>query len=126
MRHLTDHHDGHGLNERVSITADAQDERAGGASHRYTLAFNHGPEDVQEVGFLQFQHGARTVPESRAGILEGALLTILIDRYRCFQSGPFACRENAIILTKLEECLMWAKERAHARARRGVLGKNEK
>jgi len=53
-------------------------------------------------------------------------LAILIDRLRGFQAGPYACRENAIQLTKLEETLMWTKERAHARAKRGVLGKNVK
>jgi len=52
------------------------------------------------------------------------VFAILIDRMRGFQSGPYACRENAIILTKLEECLLWTKARADGRAKRGVLGHN--
>jgi hypothetical protein len=54
------------------------------------------------------------------------MLVAMIDRLRGFQAGPFACRENAIILTKLEECLHWTRARADARAKRGVLGKAEK
>lgn len=128
MREIVDHHDGHGLNESIHIVADAPSN--GGASHRYDLSIAAGPDgnpgEVQLIGFVQFQQGARNEPGSTPGATEAALLAILIDRLRGFQAGPFACRENAIQLTKLEETLMWTKERAHARARRGVLGKEAK
>ena len=115
MRTLVDHHDGHGLNESITIGADGPGP--GGASHRYTLTIGE-----HRVGFLQFQEGPRHVPESTPGATEAALLAILIDRLRGFQAGPYACRENAIQLTKLEETLHWARARADARAKRGVLG----
>jgi VCBS repeat-containing protein len=38
MRQITDHHDGHGLNESIGITAD--DLGPGGASHEYTFTIN--------------------------------------------------------------------------------------
>lgn len=124
---LTDHHDGHGLNEALQIEHDGRDAQAGGASHLYRVHHYDSQTDTQTlVGHVQFQHGPRHVEGSTPGVTEGVLLAILIDRLRGFQAGPFACRENAIILTKLEECLMWTKERAHQRAARGVLGKNEK
>lgn len=126
MDPILDHHDGHGLNERVSITRDERDPNAGGASHHYRLMFQHGPDDEQEVGFLQFQHGARSVEGSKSGLLEGALIAVLLDRLRAFQAGPYPSRQNAIALTKLEEALFWIKDRAHERARRGVLGTNTK
>jgi hypothetical protein len=119
MRTITDHHDGHGLNE--SITIEADEPSNGGASHHYTLST---PNTL--VGYVQFQQGPRDVEGSIPGVTEAVVLAILIDRLRGFQSGPYACRENAIIITKLEECLHWTKARADARAKRGVLGKAEK
>jgi hypothetical protein len=116
---ITDHHDGHGLNEAIVIRAD--EPGPGGASHRYQLGIAAGPTAV-DCGFIQFQKGPRNESGSTPGATEAALLAILIDRLRGFQAGPYACRENAIQLTKLEECLHWTKARADARAKRGVLG----
>ena len=119
---LTDHHDGHGLNESIIIEHDPRDvEKGGGASHYYSCAIAGRP-----VATIQFQHGPRDVAGSRPGMTEAALMAILIDRLRAFQAGPYSCRENAIQLTKLEEALHWTRARADARAARGVLGKNEK
>jgi hypothetical protein len=74
---------------------------------------------------VQFQHGPRNVEGSKPGVTEAVLLAILIDRLRGFQAGPYACRENAIMLIKFEECLMWTRRRADERARQRVLGKKE-
>ena len=60
------------------------------------------------------------------GISQEALLAILIDRLRGFQSGQYACRENAIALTKLEEATMWLQKRTLDRVRRGVEGTSVK
>ncbi len=125
-RTIDTHHDGHGLNEVLAISADAQDPKAGGASHTYHVEHTSPASVKTVVGSLQFQHGPRNVQGSQDGLTEAAVLAILIDRLRGFQDGEFKCRENAIVLTHLEEALMWVKERAHARAKRGVLGKNEK
>ena len=119
MRAVTLHHDGHGLNEAIDITADPIAD--GGASHNYEFKIGD-----RVVGVIQFQKGPRNEIASTPGVTEAALLAVLIDRLQGFQAGPFACRENAIQLTKLEETLMWTKERANARARRGVLGQNLK
>jgi hypothetical protein len=124
MRTITDHHDGHGLNESIEITTDAAD--TSGAAHAYALTIKHDDDTISNVGYVQFQQGPRNEAGSTPGATEAALLAILIDRLRGFQDGPYGCRENAIQLTKLEECLHWTKARADARARRGVLGKNAK
>jgi hypothetical protein len=115
IRQITDHHDGHGLNESIAI--EANEIGPGGASHHYVLSIAG-----ESVGFIQFQEGPRNVEGSTPGITEAALLAVLIDRLRGFQAGPYACRENAIQLTHLEETLMWTRARADARAKRGVLG----
>jgi len=54
------------------------------------------------------------------GIIQAA-----IDRIHWYQrvsGGKFACRENSLVITKLEEALHWCDHRAMARAERGVLG----
>jgi hypothetical protein len=124
-RTIRTHHDGHGLNDVLEIRADAHDPDAGGASHVYRVQLYH-KDALVDVATIQFQHGPRASDTQVPGVTEAVLYAILIDRLRGFQSGPFACRENAIQLTKIEECLHWTKARADERARRGVLGKNEK
>jgi hypothetical protein len=119
-RLVTTHHDGHGLNE--SIVIEANPLGPGNASHRYALYISEPDKDNQIVGTIQFQEGPRNVAGSKPGMTEAALLAVLIDRLQGFQAGPYACRENAIQLTKLEEVLHWTKARADARAKRGVLG----
>lgn len=124
-REIFEHHDGFGLNESIEILTDVPD--ASGAAHQYLAIISHSNSTpATEVARIQFQQGPRNVEGSRPGVTEAALLAILIDRLRGFQAGPYGCRENAIQLTKLEECLHWTKARAAERARRGVLGKNAK
>lgn len=49
-------------------------------------------------------------------------MAVVIDRLQGFQSGQYACRDNAIALTKLEEALMWLNKRTNDRIARGVEG----
>ena len=55
-----------------------------------------------------------------------AILEIVRDRLKGFQSGPMATRENACALTHIEEALMWMNKRVEDRIERGVLGTMEK
>ena len=119
MREITDHHDGHGLAESIRIEADEFDSNGGMASHTYRAWI--GDTKVAEV---LFQQGPRNVSGSRPGALDSVLLAIVIDRMRAFNAGPFAARENALVLTHTQEALHWLKHRADDRARRGVLGHN--
>ena len=129
------HHDGLGLNDRITVEADEPDPNAGGASHLYRAyidlsdtpeAAYHGDPKRVLVGQLQFQHGARFVEGSRGGITEAVLYAILLHRLGCFQAGPFSCRENSLQFTHVETALLYSRHRAQTRAKRGVLGKNEK
>ena len=52
------------------------------------------------------------------------VLDVIVKRLLGFQSGPFACRENALALTKLEEAKMWLEERTRRRQRQGIEGTN--
>ncbi|MGC4052906.1 MAG: hypothetical protein QM757_26560 [Paludibaculum sp.] len=85
-------------------------ERHGQPAEHVTVLFQNGP--IREFGVN--------------GITGEALMAIQIDRLRCFQAGPYACRENAIALTHLEEALMWLQRRTVDRIKRGVEGTHQK
>lgn len=85
-------------------------ERYGKPSDHTTILFQNGP--IRDYGVN--------------GITQEALLAIVIDRLRSFQAGSFACRENALALTKLEEALMWLLQRTRNRMARGVEGTHQK
>ena len=124
MPPIIDHFDGLGLNDALRIERDERDPDAGNASHNYTLTQAAEFGDLL-VGALDFQHGPRDAGDSITGLLDPALVAVLLDRYRGFQDGPFRCRENALVITKLEEALLWMHKRALTRTQQGVLGKNE-
>lgn len=113
------HHDGHGLNEITRICAGPRGP--GGAPDFYDV-FTEGNKPIR----IQFQAGPRNEEGSTPGILDSALLAIVLDRMQGYNSGKFQCRENAIIATKIEEAMLWMKKRADDRAKRGVLGKSAK
>ena len=95
----------------------------GGANHHYILS--HDDRNTTHNSFLDFQNGP--IKEVGVnGVTQEALLAIVIDRLRSFQAGPFACRDNAVALTKAEESLMWLQKRTRDRMRRGVEGHNIK
>lgn len=97
----------------------------GGAHHTYLVRVPLDEEQAYMV-HVRFQSGPRKVPDSEHGLLDTDLLEIVRDRLQAFQSGEFACRENACALTHIEEALMWMNKRVEDRAERGVLGTNEK
>lgn len=95
----------------------------GGAYHQYNVYHLSDPERGYETKTeIKFQNGPRNDPSSIGGVLDADLLEIVRDRLRAFQSGPFACRENACALTHIEEALMWMNKRIEDRTERGVLG----
>lgn len=102
----------------------AADEKVGNANHQYNIVGT--PIDENGMGKFQeiitFQNGARKDPDSIHGVLDSDLLEIVRDRLQGFQSGDFACRENAIALTHVEEALLWLNKRVEDRIERRVLG----
>jgi hypothetical protein len=118
IRKLTSHKV-NGLNEALVISV-LDEPGQGNACHIYEISekiesvlepycrieFQDGP--IQEVGVN--------------GISNEALLAIVEDRLLGFQSGQYACRENAVALTKLQEAMMWLQKRTRDRMARGVEG----
>jgi hypothetical protein len=120
-RELTSHKV-NGLNEALRV--DVLDAAGpGGASHVYRIT----PTIGNATGLvIEFQNGPL---QETGGIPNGisgeALLAIVEDRLVGFQSGQFACRENAIALTKIQEAMMWLQKRTLDRMKRGVEGTNQ-
>ena len=134
MREITDHII-NPANDKLRILAQ-DGPGSGGANHLYKISgFNSDSNPVDPFGpdygepathsTILFQNG----PINEVGVngvTHEALLAIVIDRLRSFQAGPFACRENALALTKLEEGVHWLQQRTLRRMRAGVEGTHEK
>ena len=106
----------------VNVAAlDEPDPKAGNASHNYAIQFG-GPKDLCSI---QFQHGPRGVAGSINGVFEDALMAILQDRLEGFQSGEFACPENATALDAIKAAREAMNLRVARRMAKGVLGINE-
>jgi hypothetical protein len=104
----------------VQLTVATTDAPAvDGANHDYQIMWR------EATGYraldIHFQKGPiKDVGVN--GVTHEALLTVLIDRLRSYQSGQYSCRENAIALTHFEEGLMWLQRRTVNRIKRGVEG----
>lgn len=125
-RRLTDHIvEGDSANHQLIISVhDAPG--SGGAHHKYFISLPSAVDGLPERGtHIDFQDGP--IKEVGVnGLTHEALTAVMIDRFRSFQAGPYSCRENAIVLTHLEEALMWMQQRTRARIRRGVEGTHAK
>lgn len=68
---------------------------------------------------INFQDGLVSEVGSN-GVMAEDLLAIVIDRLIGFQSGPYACNENATALSKVNSALIMLKQRTQDRKNRGV------
>jgi len=94
---------------------------AGGVPHYYEVRTNgHDGKPSWVVCQIQLQEGH---PKEIGvnGIGNQTLLLILQDFIRKANAGEFACRENSVSITKIEEALQWNKQRELDRKKRGVL-----
>lgn len=128
MRTITDHKL-NGLKDALEITV-TDEPGQGGANHVYEIEWgnNDGGDRTghsQRKTVISFQNGP-ILEAGVNGISGEALLAIVIDRLRSFQAGPYACRENALALTNLEQSMMWLQKRTRDRLARGVEGTNQK
>lgn len=123
MRELTGHKV-NGLNDALLVNV-LDLPGSGNACHEYQIRKFVKDEDDStadvELAKIQFQNGP--IQEAGVnGISNEALLAIVEDRLLGFQSGMYACRENALALTKLQEAMMWLHKRTRDREARGVEG----
>jgi hypothetical protein len=112
--------------EKLNIVKAVDSPGNGGANHLYTIEPATMISEYPANWNIQFQNGPRKDKNSIHGVLDTDLLEIVRDRLKGFQSGKFACRENAIALTHIEEALLWLNKRVEDRIERNVLGTNQK
>ena len=125
-RELTDHKV-NPANDRLTVRV-IDEPGSGGANHAYMIeGFDNttNPSDVDDMDANQclilFQNG----PINEVGIngvTHEALLSILCDRMRGFQSGPYASADNAEALACMEQAQTALQRRTKARMARGVEG----
>lgn len=98
----------------------AHDRGPGNAPTCYDVQFG---QYTPTAGMLriEFQRG-NPARDGANGVTNEVLMEVVADRLRAFQAGPFACRENALALTKIEEALHWLDARMSERTARGVEG----
>lgn len=94
-----------------------------GAPHHFRVqtVANDSDQLVGILGEVDFQKG----PVKEAGIngvMNEDVLGMVLTRLEHFQKTQFACRENAVAITKIEEALMWLRRRTTAREQRGIEG----
>ena len=122
MREITSHKV-NGLNEVLRIEV-LDEPGAGNACHVYGIASDEPRNAANPPAVMlpiRFQNGP--IAENGVnGVSQEALLAIVVDRLECFQKGQYACRENAIALTKLQEAMHWLHHRTREREARGVEG----
>jgi hypothetical protein len=98
------------------VVIKALDDHQSGVPHHYSIQIPNGT-----VVMLDFQNGP-IAEVGVNGITQEALLAIVLDRLRGFQGGKFACRENALAITKIEEGMPWLHSRTMSRMRKGIEG----
>lgn len=94
--------------------------------YQYELDNFETPTQIgQVIQFIEKETKQEGLPELITvfdGTTNEDVLKVLIDRMQYLQS-KFPCRENAIVITKLEESLMWLNKRTSDRLARNVEGK---
>jgi len=97
--------------------------------HAYELSnFENGDSEGQKLQFIHkepIEEGSTELKTAANGTTNEEVLSVLINRMQYLQS-KFPCRENAIVITKLEESLMWLNKRTQDRVNRNVEGMNVK
>lgn len=111
-------HKVNGVNDGIKLTV-VDEPGPGNACHHYEAEFGKGAECFTYP--IKFQNGPIKEVGTN-GLTHEVLLAIVEDRLLGFQSGAFACRENAVALTKIQEAMMWLKKRTNDRLARGVEG----
>ena len=90
-------------------------------SYEYVKSIGKQHEPISPLSQIHFQEG--TIKECGVnGVCNEDLIAMVIMRLEHFQKSEFACRDNAIAITKLEEAMLWLRKRTIARENRGVEG----
>jgi hypothetical protein len=93
--------------------------------HLYHLLDFESNVPMQKIQFIEKETVDGELRLVNDGTTNEEVLKVLIHRIQTLNK-LFPCRENAIVITKLQEALMWCEERTRDRTERGVIGKHQK
>lgn len=115
----------HDLLTNKYTTVLHEDEFTNNAPHHFKVYADVGQQVPYLVGSVDFQNGP--IKEAGVnGVMGEDLIAMVICRLEHFNQTDFACKENAMAITKLEEALLWLRKRTMSRERRGVEGTHVK
>ena len=90
------------------------------APHHYYIKDNYG----NTVTKVDFQEGP-CKEKGVNGCGNEDLLNIVINNLKSFNETPYACRENSLAITCIEEALLWLRKRTMGREKRGIDGTSQ-
>lgn len=123
MRELTGHKV-NGCNDEITIQVIDQPGH-GGACHYYQASWPTREASATDSCYcINFQDGPINQVGTN-GLTHEVLLAILIDRLEGFQSGQYACQENADALIACQSAQTILKSRTEKRLARGVEGTHQ-
>lgn len=117
--------------EKLNDVYAADQPGPGNACHDYVIVKHE--DDVEEEFYygselaeITFQCRPRKEESSIHGVIDSDLLEIVRDRLISFQSGDYANEYNKTALEHVELALKALNDRVEDRAKRNVLGTNDK
>ena len=112
------------LTQGLAETANQKEEKNEYALLQFKRDFS-GPEDKEGTQKFQKITFYKMNPDGsyENGTTLEEMLRVAIERLQDLNSR-FACRENSLAITKIEEALMWLDKRTENRKERGVEGKH--
>jgi len=122
-RELTSHKV-NGCNEAIAVVV-LDEPGSGGANHEYVICTPNDAVNQELNSSLVVHIGFQNGPIKEAGIngvTHEALLAIIEDRLVGFQSGKYACNDNAEALEHIRGAMECLQRRTKARVARGVEG----
>lgn len=91
------------------------------APHSFIVWTADDGKRTKELANIHFQEGP--IKECGVnGVCNEDLISMVICRLEHFQKSEFACRENSLAITKLEEAMLWLRKRTMGREQRGIEG----
>ena len=114
MKSLTMHHVTES-DKQISVTA-VGDRTKGNTYPIYLIEYPNHPTTRTD-----FQTGLPS--EGINGLTNEILLSIVADRLRDFQAGPYPCDENEMALSNVLNAMNFLQSRTRSRIMRGVEGK---
>jgi hypothetical protein len=106
----------------TKVYAEDKEKWKFNAPHHFFVAKTYAEDkEIYPIQFIDFQEGP--IKEYGInGVNNEDLILMVITRLQACQDSPYKCRENAMAITKLEECLMWLRKRTLDREVKGIEG----